>query len=59
MNPLSIIILVFLSAFVIFVIIYLIKHKGENCSMCSGNCEHCKKKYQKILERDNKQKEKE
>ena len=51
MNPLSIIILSIIVIVVILIIIYLIKHKGEGCSMCNGDCQTCKKQYKKILVR--------
>ena len=49
MNPLSIIILIVIVLFTVFVIFYLCKHKGNSCGCCNGDCKKCKKNIEKII----------
>ena len=50
MNPLSIIILVAIMIFCVWVIIYLLTHKKNGCGFCNGDCKNCQKHYEKILD---------
>lgn len=54
MNPLSIIILIAIIVFCVWVIIYLLTHKKNGCGFCNGDCKNCEKHYEKILERKGK-----
>ena len=49
MNTLSIIILVSIIIFTVFVIIYLFKHKENSCGCCNGDCKKCKRNYKNLL----------
>lgn len=51
-NLLDITIIVSLVIIVTLIVIYLIKHHGKNCSCCSGKCDCCKKKKNKVLKNE-------